>query len=462
MTRKTFKIMALMICCSGISVPSAVAAAEVWLVELQGPLGPAKADFIIRSIDRAEDEGAAALIIYMDTPGGLDAAMRDLVKRVLAADVPVITFVAPNGSRAASAGTYIAYASHIAAMAPATNIGSSTPVSLGGGSPVPDFAPGPEPEAGSGEGDETPPPGDPMSRKVVNDAVAYLQSLAELRGRNVEWAEQTVRAGANIRANEAVDMNVVDLVALDTEDLLGQLHGVEVVLPTRRVTLSLDDVVVVRQEPDWQHQILEIITDPTIAYALLIFGVWGLILEFYSPGAMFPAVFGIISLILGAYGLQMLPVNYAGLALIIVGLGFMAIEAYTPTLGILGVAGVAAFIFGSMILMDTEMPEYQIPLAIIAGFAVSAVGLLLLVVGFALRARAQGVVSGVAAMLEQPAEAVDDFVVEGGHQVGKVWVAGELWRAHSAQPTAELQIRKGDRLRVRSIDDLSLTVEKER
>ena len=267
--------------------------AEVWLVEFDGPLGPAMADLIIRSIDDAAEAGAGALIIRMDTPGGLDKAMRDVVRAILAADLPVITYVAPGGARAASAGTYIAFASHIAAMAPATNIGSSTPVSIGGAPEVP-RRPGPEvprpgqappddPEAAPEPAGEPSDGADAMTRKVVNDAVAYLQSLAELRGRNIEWAEQTVREGANIRSSEALEMDVIDLVADDLEGLLRQADGREVELEGGTVVLKIVGAAVHRVETDWKHDLLELITDPSIAYGLLIFGVYGLILEFYNP-----------------------------------------------------------------------------------------------------------------------------------------------------------------------------------
>ena len=284
---------------------------EVWMVSFDGALGPATGDLIVRSIANAQAAGARAIIIQMDTPGGLDKAMRDVVKAILSADIVVITYVHPDGARAASAGTYIAYASHIAAMSPATNIGSSTPVSI---APTPSL---PSP----GEGDEKeakPPPQDAMMKKVINDAVAYLQGLAELRGRNIDWAEETVREGANLRASVALEKNIIDLIAKDVPTLLAEIDGREIELPTRTVTLDVANARVVMVETDWRHELLEVITDPSIAYGLLIFGVYGLILEFYNPGMIFPAVVGVICLLLGAYGLQMLPVNYAGLALIVV------------------------------------------------------------------------------------------------------------------------------------------------
>lgn len=425
------------------SVPSP---GEVWLVDLSGALGPATADLIIRSIADAEAAGARALILRMDTPGGLDKSMRELVKAILRADLPVVTFVAPDGARAASAGTYIAYASHLAVMAPATNIGSSTPVSIGGPAPTLPTA-DEDPDAGT----EPAASGDAMTRKVVNDAVAYLQGLAELRGRNIEWAEATVREGANLRASQALEQNVVDLIASDVAALLQAVHGREITLPNRTVTLDVAEARVITVETDWMHELLEIITDPTIAYGLLIFGVYGLILEFYNPGMVFPAVIGLVSLLLGAYGLQMLPVNYAGLALIVVGVAMMIAEVFTPTMGALGFAGVVAFVVGSLILIDTQSPGYNIPLSLIAGFAVTSAGLMIFLLGAAVKARHGRVRTGIEGMIGGAGEALQDF-----SELGRVRAFGEIWQARSEAPIAE-----GDKVRVVDVDGLILIVKPE-
>jgi len=425
------------------------AAGTVWLVDLDGPLGPATADLIVRSLADAENAGARALIIRMDTPGGLDKAMRGLIKAILSADLPVITFVAPDGARAASAGTYIAYASHIAAMAPATNIGSSTPVSI---APTPQM---PSPTGGDPQGDgpaePAPAAGDAMTRKIVNDAVAYLQGLAELRGRNIEWAEETVRVGANLRASEALEQNVVDLITQDVSSLLADIDGWEITLPKRTVVLDVANAGVFTVETDWKHELLEVITDPTIAYGLLIFGVYGLILEFYNPGMVFPSVIGIVCLLLGAYGLQMLPVNYAGLALIIVGIGMMVAEVFTPTMGVLGLAGVVAFVVGSMILMDTEAPGYGVPITVVAAFAATSAGLTMFAIGAAMRARHSTVKTGREGMIGGAGEALADF--EGQ---GRVRAFGELWEARSEVPIAEHA-----KVKITDIDGLTLIVQPE-
>ena len=431
---------------------------EVWVVDLDGAVGPASADLVIRAIEDAGEANAEALVIRMDTPGGLDKSMRDLVKAILAADVPVVTYVSPDGARAASAGTYIAYASHIAAMAPATNIGSSTPVSIAPVGPSPDPRPprpAPEPD-GSGEkaeGQEPEPAAEPaadaMTKKVVNDAVAYLQSLAEKRGRNIEWAEETVRDGANVRATEAVERNIVDLLAPNLAALLADLDGREVGIDDEVRVLATANAELHFVETDWRHEVLSIITDPSIAYGLLIIGVYGLILEFYNPGMLFPAATGIICLLLGAYGLQMLPINYAGLALIVIGLGMLIAEAVTPTYGVFGVGGVIAFVLGSVMLMDTELPGYQLPLPIIAGFAVSVGGIAFFVIGSAVRARRSRVVTGQESMVGADALVLDDFESE-----GSVRAFGEIWRAKSDAP-----LTKDEQVRIKAVNGLVLRVE---
>ena len=417
---------------------------DVWVVDLDGAVGPASVDLVIRSIENATAADAQAVVIRMDTPGGLDKSMRDLVKAILASDIPVITYVSPDGARAASAGTYIAYASHIAAMAPATNIGSSTPVSIAPTVPQPT-------SPTSDDEPAAPPPADAMTKKVVNDAVAYLQSLAELRGRNIEWAEETVREGANLRATEALEQNVIDVIAPDLATLLNELDGWEVKVGNGTQILQTAGALVVQVETDWRHELLSIITDPSIAYGLLIIGVYGIILEFYSPGMVFPAVTGVICLLLGAYGLQMLPINYAGLALIVVGIGLMVAEVLTPTYGVLGVGGVAAFVFGSVMLMDSDIPGYQLPIPIIAGFAIATGGVAFFVVGSAIQARRQKVVTGVESMIGAEALVLDDF--DGR---GSVRAFGEVWGASSAVP-----LQKNTKVRVTHVDGLTLTVEPE-
>lgn len=428
---------------------------DVWLVELKGAIGPASSDFVMRSLEDASEAGAELVILRIDTPGGLDLAMRDIVSNILASPVPVVSWVAPSGARAASAGTYIMYASHFAAMAPATNIGSSTPVNLGGGSspfPLPetpdDQAPGPEDEDGSTASRDT---GTTMDRKVINDAVAYIKGLAELRGRNAEWAEQTVLEAANLTSSEALALNVIDIIADNVDQLLGQLDGRSVTISGQQRIIDLADANVILIEPDWRHEFLALITDPNVAYILLMIGIYGIILEFYDPGMGFPGITGVICLLLGAFALQMLPINYAGLALIIVGVGLMIVEAFSPSFGVFGLGGVVAFVLGSVMLMDTDLAAYQISIPIIAAFAVASAAVFLYALGAIIRARHQPISTGTEAMIGSTAIALEDFEGE-----GQVRVFSENWNAVSNQA-----IEKGNKVKISKVDGLTLEVTKQ-
>ncbi len=423
-------------------------ASEVWVVELDGAITPATANYFTRALDDAQDADAAALVVRLDTPGGLDQAMRDMIKAILASRVPVVVYVAPNGSRAASAGTYLLYASHVAAMAPATNVGSSTPVSIGG-SPFPSPAEPEEPDEPDGDGADAADPGSSsaMERKVVNDAVAYIRGLAALRGRNADWAEATVREAANLPAGEALERNVIDLVAPDLDALLTALDGRTIAVEGATVTLDLDDATVRTVVPGWRDELLAMITNPNVAYLLLMIGLYGLILEFYSPG-LGAGVAGVICLLLGAYALQMLPINYAGLALLVVGIGLMVAEVVTPTVGVLGVGGVIAFVAGSIMLFDSDLPGYRVSIPIIAATAVASALLFSVGFGSAMRARRLRVSTGREAMIGASAVALEDFA-----ERGNVRAFSENWQARSVHP-----VRKGDKLRVTGIEGLVLTV----
>lgn len=422
---------------------------RVWLVDLEGAVGPARVDLVIRTIEDANEMDREAVIIRMNTPGGLDKSMRDLVDAILASDVPVITYVAPNGARAASAGTFITYASHIAAMAPATNIGSSTPVMMGGQPP-------PNRSAGQDGDEPAPAPADAMTRKVVNDAVAYLQGIAELRGRNIEWAEETVREGANLRASAALEINVIDIVAEDIAELLAAVDGrtVDVASGTHTFTTASATVHVI--EPDWRHNLLATITDPSIAYGLLIIGLYALLFEFYNPGLIVPALVGAIFILLGAYGLQLLPVNYAGLALVVLGIALMIAEIMSPSVGVLGVGGLVAFVLGSLLMFDSDMPGYTLPLGVIAAFTVSTALTVFLVVGMAVRARKQRVVTGVEAMVGASAVVTTTFTLVEEHYEGDVFAFAEHWHARCDKP-----LEQGAEVRVDAVDGLILDVREE-
>jgi membrane-bound serine protease (ClpP class) len=410
------------------------------VVPLEGAIGPASADFVGRAIKRAAKDKAQLVVIRMDTPGGLDTSMRELIKDILASPVPVATFVAPSGARAASAGTFILYASHFAAMAPGTNVGAASPVSIGG-------PPAKQEKADKGEKstDKSTDPADVMTRKVTNDAVAYIRGLAEMRGRNADWGERAVREAVSLSAQQALKLKVIDVVADDVPDLLKKLSG--------KKNLELAGAAVQQVEVDWRTKILGVITNPSIAYIMILIGVYALIFEFMNPGLVLPGVVGAICLLLALYAFHLLPVNYAGLALILLGIAFMVAEAFLPAFGSLGIGGLIAFVIGSVILIDdTAIPGFEIPYALIAGLAVASAAFLFFVIGMAVRNRRRPVVSGREYLIGAPAEALEDFEAEGWARV-----QGETWRVRSNAP-----VRRGDRLQVKAIEGLILTVEVQR
>lgn len=422
----------------------------IWQVEVEGAIGPATADHMVRALEAAEAGGATLLLLRIDTPGGLDASMRDMVKALLAARIPVVAYVAPGGARAASAGTYILYASHVAAMAPGTNLGAATPVQMGG-PPTPSLPEAEQEE--SEEGMESAPGADPgtaMARKMVNDAVAYIRSLAELRGRNADWAERAVREGASLAAEAALEEGVIDLVAPNREVLLASLDGREVTVGEEQVTLRTADVPVHLQPVDWRSEFLAVITNPNIAYLLMLAGIYGLLIEFYNPGIGLPGVVGAVSLLLAMYAFQVLPVSYAGLALILLGITLMVAEAFAPSFGVLGLGGIVAFVVGSIMLMDSELAAFRIALPLIVAVAVVSVGLLSVALGMLVRSRQRALASGVERLLGQPA------VVQRSDAGGSyVWLDGELWRARCDRPlVAE------DEVEVTAVDGLTVEVRK--
>ena len=423
----------------------------VALVDIKGGIGPATRDHVRNGIERAEANGARALVLRIDTPGGLDAATRDINQDILASPVPVIAWVAPNGARAASAGTYIVYASHVAAMAPATALGAATPVSIGGGVPG-----GGEQEqdgdADAGEDAEQEEParregGSAGERKAVNDSVAYLRSLANLRDRDAAFAEAAVRDAATLTADEALERGVVEVVAASVESLLEQVDGREVVVEGETVALAVAGQPVTEMAPGWRVQLLSVLTNPTFAYMLLLVGMYGLLLEGYSPGAILPGVVGAISLLLGLYALQVLPVNYAGLALIALGIILMTVELATPTFGVLGIGGLVALVFGSVILFD-DVPGFGVSNWLLAGIGATSGAAFMVALWLALRARRRPVGGGAEEMLGR--EAVVERVVDGQ---GQVRIRGELWQAASDHP-----LETGQHVRVVSRDGLVLRV----
>ena len=431
-------------------------------LEIRGAIGPATAQYIVQGLRTAAQRGSPFVILRMDTPGGLETSMRKIIKAILAAPMPVVGYVAPSGARAASAGTYILYACEIAVMAPATNVGAATPVSIGGSEPAP---PAHAPEAGrrakrAGRGKRAgpvkrvaPQPAPPAmsaeQRKILNDSIAYIRSLAQLRGRNVRWAEQAVRGAASLPAQDALAQHVIDFIAPDLRSVLTQLNGREVTVHGHTVTLETSGVRVLWLKPGLRTRLLAIITNPMIAYGLLLIGIWGLIFEGFHPGGVLPGVVGVVSLLVALFAFQLLPTDFAGLALILVGAAMMAAEFFFPTYGSLGVGGLIAFVVGSLILFNSDVPGMRISHSLIGGIATVGGLIILGIVYLAGRAHRSPLASGTQAMLGQTVRAMEDFTSGGRERYG-----GELWNATTSAP-----LQAGQAARIVKIEGLRLWVE---
>ena len=429
-----------------LALPAA-GAAPVLVLTLQDAIGPASADYLLRGLRQARDSGAKLVVVELDTPGGLDTSMRQIIQAILASPVPVAVYVHPEGARAASAGTYILYAAHIAAMAPATTLGAATPVAIG----LPGMQREPPPPAADGKPGARPPAGPPdaMAAKQVNDAAAFIRGLAQLRGRNAEWAERAVRDAATLTASEALRDKVIDVLAKDLPDLLGQIDGRTVRMQGTDVRLATRGLALETRPPDWRQRLIAVVANPGVALLLLMVGFYGLIFEFSSPGVGVAGVAGAICLFLALFALQLLPVNYAGLALILLGLGLLAAELVAPSFGALGAGGVVAFIAGGLLLFDHDEPGYGVPLPLILALAVSSAVVIFLAGGMALKARRRPVLGGREGLSGATGEVLE--VSE-----GEIWaqVQGERWRVTSQQPLAS-----GQRIRVLGLRGLTLEVQ---
>ncbi|MET0532024.1 MAG: nodulation protein NfeD [Microvirga sp.] len=424
--------------------PNTGADRYVTSISVTGAIGPATAKYVRDTLLTASPEKVEAVVLRLNTPGGLATSMREIIADVLASPVPVIGFVAPAGAHAASAGTYILYATHVAAMAPGTNLGAATPVQIGGlpGLPSPER---PKDKDGADRaGSDTK---DAMTAKMTNDAVAFIRSLAELRHRKADWAEEAVREAASLSSQAALDKGVIDLVAQTPEELLARIDGREVQVLGKRRHLATAGLPIRPEEPSWLIRVLATITDPNVAFLLMIVGLYGLIFEFSNPGTVAPGVIGAICLVLGLYALNMLPVDYTGLALMLLGLAFLVAEAFNPTV-VLGLGGLVAFLLGAMMLIDTDAPEFQLSWTVIGGALATSIGLLTLTLGYVWRARHQPVRTGTPAMLGQPAE-----VLDWTGQEGHVFALGERWQARASQP-----LTPGEHVQIAGIEGLMLKV----
>jgi len=427
---------------------SASAATQVVELEVKDGIGVATSEYLVSGIEHAEEINAELVIINMDTPGGLMKPMRDMVQKILASTVPVVTYVTPAGARADSAGTYILLASHIAAMTPTTHLGAATPVSLGGEDTTP--------PADDGDDDDdkdtdapAQPSGSAMERKVMNDAVSYIRSLAERHGRNADWAEKAVTEAATLTAAQALEQNVIEFIAADRDELLQLVDGHEVEIAGETRVLETRDAEVQAYEANWRIRLLGIISNPEIVLLLGLIGVYGLMYEGWNPGAIVPGVVGVICLLLAAYALQVLPVNYAGLALIFLGIALMVAEAYAPSFGALGIGGIAAFVFGTIMMFDSGIPGFGISLTFVFGLALIFAVLIIWMLGYIVKLRRRGAVSGKDSIIGGVATAMEDFSGD-----GMVWLEGESWQARSKVP-----VSKDQEVVVRAMDGLILDIE---
>jgi membrane-bound serine protease (ClpP class) len=422
---------------------------EAVLLDVNGAIGPATTDYLRRGFRAASNRDAALVILRMDTPGGLDTATREIVRDILASPLPIVAYVGPSGARAASAGTYILYASHLAGMAPGTNLGAATPVQLGAGrQPL-----GSRSRDGGGDdqGDATDAPTEAHAAKAVNDAVAYIRGLAELRGRNADWAERAVRRAASLSAKAALEQGVIEILAADPQDLLQQADGHVVRLGQENTKLETAGLGIVAIEPDWRERFLATITNPNIAYILMLIGIYGVLFELAAaPGTVLPGVIGVICLLVGLFALNLLPISYAGAGLVALGIALMMAEAFAPSV-VLGTGGIAAFVIGSLLMFDTGTPGFSLSWPVVATATAATAALLLVVLAAAIRAHRRRVVTGEAALLGSPGE-----VLTWDDQEGHVRVHGERWQARAAA-----QLAPGQRIRVVARDRLVLVVEPE-
>lgn len=466
---RAVRALALSLAMLVVGVAGSALAAPVLVLEVRDAIGSASASYMIRGMAKAAEAGAPLVVIKLDTPGGLDTSMRDIIQAVLASPVPVAVYVSPEGARAASAGTYILYAAHVAAMAPATTLGAATPVAIGMPGSAPrrpqePQQPSHEPPAESGANDsskggppgaerEAPPraPADAMTAKQVNDAAAFIRGLAQQRGRNAEWAERAVREAVSLTASEALRDKVVDVVATDVDDLLESIDGRRVRVQGAEVTLATRGAAVQTLLPDWRQRLLSVIANPGFALILMMVGIYGLIFEFSSPGFGLPGTVGAICLLLALFALQLLPVNYVGLGLILLGMALMAAELFSPSFGVLGVGGVVAFVAGGLLLFDRDVPGFGAPLYLIVGLALTSAAVVLLAGNMAMRAQRRPVLGGREGLIGARGVVLP---TPAGEAATWALVHGERWKV-----SADQALQPGQCVRVTAVNGLTLSVD---
>ncbi|WP_373031900.1 nodulation protein NfeD [Sulfurovum sp.] len=414
-------------------LPLLASTSTIMKLEIKGAIGPASSNYLKEGMAAAVLQNAQMILIELDTPGGLSSSMREMIQEITNSTFPVITYVSPKGAHAASAGTYLIYASHVAAMAPGTNLGAATPVSLMPTPMITDLN-NSSPSA--------------LEKKVINDAMAYIKSLAELNERNISWAVEAVKEGKSISAKDALNYGVIDLIAEDRNELLRKLEGRSVTISGNNIILRTEGALIQTFEPDWKIKFLSIITDPNIAYMLLVIAIYGIFFELMNPGSIFPGVIGMISGIIALYALNMLPFNYAGLLLIILGIAFMVAEVFIAGFGILGIGGVLAFAFGSLLLFDADTLGSRVSIPLIIAFSLVSLGFFIFVLHFLIRSRSVKIVTGVDEMVGATAE-----VVELNDKRYRVRCHGEIWYADS-----NTTLKVGQKVRVESLSGLVLHV----